>query len=142
MRALLDVNFLIALLDTQHVHHAPARQWLVRNIQHGWASCPLTQNGCVRIMAQQSYSNPVTACEAAALLRGAAHTEHHEFWSDDVSLLDEHIVEWRALLSSHQLTDVYLLALAVKRDGRLVTFDRNVQLAAVRGATPQHLIVI
>ena len=48
MRALLDVNVLIALLDAGHVHHTRASQWLISEIGHGWASCPLTQNGCVR----------------------------------------------------------------------------------------------
>ena len=55
MRALLDVNFLIALLDAGHIHHQRARQWLEQEIENGWVSCPLTQNGCLRIMAQPSY---------------------------------------------------------------------------------------
>ena len=59
MRALLDVNVLIALLDRDHVHHSRARSWLVTHAASGWASCPLTENGCVRIMAQPAYPNPL-----------------------------------------------------------------------------------
>ena len=58
MRALLDINVLIALHDRDHVHHSHATSWLAANIKHGWASCPLTQNGCLRIMSQDGYSNP------------------------------------------------------------------------------------
>ena len=49
MRSLLDVNVLIALLDAEHVHHDAAREWMRENIRHGWATCPITQNGCLRI---------------------------------------------------------------------------------------------
>ena len=59
MRALLDVNVLIALHDREHVHHEHSAQWLETNIEHGWASCPLTQNGCLRVMGQPGYSNPL-----------------------------------------------------------------------------------
>lgn len=59
MQALFDVNVLIALHDREHVHHALAAQWLESNIEHGWASCPLTQNGCLRMMSQPGYSNPL-----------------------------------------------------------------------------------
>ena len=71
MRSLFDVNVLIALLDAAHVHHARATQWLGENIRHGWASCPLTQNGCIRILAQPNYPNSVPAVQAAARLREA-----------------------------------------------------------------------
>ena len=67
MRALLDVNVLIALLDAEHLHHEAARRWLRNNIQHGWATCPITQNGCLRIMAQTGYSNSASvACRRTA----------------------------------------------------------------------------
>jgi predicted nucleic acid-binding protein len=65
MHALLDVNVLIALLDSDHVHHARARAWLKENIRHGWASCPLTQNGCIRIMSQPGYPNALPATAVA-----------------------------------------------------------------------------
>jgi toxin-antitoxin system PIN domain toxin len=142
MRALLDVNFLIALLDADHIHHSAAMGWLSRNIRHGWASCPLTQNGCVRILAQAAYPGGIAPAEAAALLHGAVSTTHHRFWPDAVSVLGDDVLDWQHLLSARQITDAYLLALAVKYEGRLVTFDRNVPLPAVRGVTAQNLVVI
>lgn len=142
MRALFDVNFLIALLDVDHVYHGAARDWLARNIQHGWASCPLTQNGCVRILAQSAYPGSIVPSEAAALLHDATSTKHHHFWPDDVSVLGDGVLDWQHLLGARQITDAYLLALAVRHKGRLVTFDRNVPLAAVHGAVAKHLIVI
>jgi toxin-antitoxin system PIN domain toxin len=142
MRALLDVNVLIALLDAAHVHHAAATRWLDANIESGWASCPLTQNGCVRIMSAATYprTQPVTA--VAARLRDATGMYLHEFWPDDISVLDPLRFEQDRWLSSRQVTDAYLLGLAVHRDGRFVTLDRSVDPRLVHGATPEHLAVI
>ncbi|MGH8090043.1 MAG: TA system VapC family ribonuclease toxin [Rudaea sp.] len=142
MRALLDVNVLIALLDAAHVHHARAMDWLRENIRHGWASCPLTQNGCVRILAQANYPNSVPAAQAAARLREAVRTVHHAFWADELSLLDDDLFNWTHLLGPRQLTEAYLLALAVRHKGRFVTLDGRVPLAAVPGAAAKHLAVI
>jgi toxin-antitoxin system PIN domain toxin len=142
MRALLDVNVLIALLDPDHVHHASARQWLASNQAAGWASCPLTQNGCIRIMSQPRYPNPLPA--SAVIHRLAQATGHpaHEFWPDEVSLLDAAVADASRVHGPGQITDLYLLALAVRRQGRLVTFDGAVPLAAIHGARPAHLVVI
>lgn len=142
MRALLDVNFLIASLDASHVHHGQAREWLERNFRYGWASCPITQNGCVRILSQPTYPASKPMAEVAIRLHEATQEAGHEFWPDDVSVLGEDVLDWQRMLGSRQITDAYLLALAVQHDGRLVTFDRNVPLAAVRGATARHLAVI
>jgi uncharacterized protein len=139
MRALLDVNLLIALLDAGHVHHADARGWLEANIAQGWASCPLTQNGCIRIMSQTGYPGSQRPALIAARLAEAARTQWHEFWPDDLSLLDAGRLDWRYVLGSRQLTDLYLLSLAVHHGGRLVTLDRAVTLAAVPAAGPEHL---
>lgn len=141
MRALLDVNVLIALLDSGHLHHGRAVAWLTENIGAGWASCPLTQNGCIRIMSQPGYPNSVPPAAIAERLGEATATEHHAFWPDAVSLLDGR-TEWSAVLGSRQVTDAYLLSLAVGQGGRFVTFDRAVPLKAVRGARAQHLVVI
>jgi uncharacterized protein len=141
-RALLDVNVLIALHDQQHVHHEVAANWFIANARHGWASCPLTQNGSVRIMSQPGYPNPVPVAQALAMLqRSCAHTSH-QFWPDDVSLLDAKRLAHDRIHGHRQLTDLYLLALAVARGGRLVTFDAQVPLNAVRGAGAQHLVSI
>lgn len=142
MRALLDVNVLIALLDAAHVHHASARAWLEANIEQGWASCPLTQNGCIRILSQPAYPGSQPPAAIAERLAEAAAKQWHAFWPDDLSLLDKECVNWRHVLGSRQLTDVYLLALAVRRGGRLATFDRSIPLGAVGNATEAHLAPI
>ena len=69
MRALLDVNVLIALLDSDHTSHAVALGWFTENAREGWASCPITQNGCVRIMSNPGYPNALPIQSAASLLR-------------------------------------------------------------------------
>jgi len=142
MRALLDVNVLIALFDAAHVDHGNARAWLEANIEQGWASCPLTQNGCIRILSQPTYPGAQPPAAIAARLAEAAGTSWHEFWPDDLSLVEPRCVDWRHVLGSRQLTDVYLLALAVRRGGRLVTLDRAVPLAAVASARKANLEMI
>jgi toxin-antitoxin system PIN domain toxin len=142
MRALLDVNVLLALLDTDHVDHRRAREWLGAEIDHGWASCAITQNGCVRILSQPQYPSPVSAAEATDRLERATSSEHHEFWPSSVSVLDPRLVDRTRVHGPRQVTDVYLLALAVHHEGRFVTFDGRIPLAAVRGATPQNLVVL
>ncbi|MEI7949673.1 MAG: TA system VapC family ribonuclease toxin [Gammaproteobacteria bacterium] len=142
MRALLDINVLIALLDASHLHHQRAMQWLHANIHQGWASCPLTQNGCLRLMSQPSYPNARSPNDIADRLREATSTEHHKFWTDAVSVLDVERFHWQQLLFSRQLTDAYLLALAVRNNGVLVTLDSHIQLAAVHGAQPHHLLAL
>lgn len=142
MRALLDVNVLIALLDAAHVHHREARAWLGDNIDDGWASCPITQNGCIRILSQHAYPGAQPPAAIAARLAEAVETRWHEFWPDDLSLVESGALDWQQILGSRQLTDAYLLALAVRRGGRLVTLDRAVPLAAVPGASEQHLVTL
>ncbi len=142
MRALLDVNVLIALLDAQHLHHEAARRWLRANIRHGWATCSITQNGCLRIMAQPAYPNCLPASDVARRLREAISTEHHRFWPDEVSLLDPGVVDWKQIIGPRQITDVHLLALAVARKGRFVTFDAHIAPGAVIGARDSSYCLI
>jgi uncharacterized protein len=137
---LLDVNVLVALLDAAHVHHRVATAWLLEHIDFGWASCPLTQNGCMRILSNPSYPSPLPMTQVAERLAQATTEASHAFWPDAVSLLDAGRIGWRHVLTGRQLTDAYLLALAVDQGGRFVTFDRGVALAAVRGARPAHLV--
>jgi uncharacterized protein len=142
MRALLDVNVLIALLDGGHVHHAAANAWLAANIREGWASCPLTQNGCLRIMSTGAYPRAQSVSAVAARLSEATETRFHEFWPDEISVLDATRFKPSRWLSSRQITDAYLLALAVHREGTFVTLDRNVDFDLVLGAEPRHFAVI
>ena len=142
MRALLDVNVLIALLDTTHIHHTLARNWFAENHTHGWASCPLTENGCLRIISQPNYSNSIPVKSALEKLNFARRTPLHAFWPDDVSLLDFAAVNIEFIHGPKQLTDIYLLALAVKNGGRLISFDRKIPLSAVHRARAEHLVII
>jgi toxin-antitoxin system PIN domain toxin len=142
VRALLDVNVLIALLDAAHVHHRAAVRWMERNVEHGWASCPITQHGCIRIMSQPAYPGARPTAEIAARLSEAAATPHHAFWTDDIDLLGGHALDWRRVLGPRQVTDAYLLAIAVRRRGRFVTFDARVSIDAVPRAKPGHLVRI
>jgi toxin-antitoxin system PIN domain toxin len=140
LRALLDVNVLIALLDDAHVHHRRARDWLGEHIGGGWASCAITQLGCLRIMSNAKYPSPRPAAAVAQRLAAAARTPHHEFWAARVDPLGSTDIDWSLLLSPRHTTDVYLLALAVAHGGRLVTFDAHVPWRAVRGAEPGHYV--
>ncbi|MDZ7749045.1 MAG: TA system VapC family ribonuclease toxin [Halofilum sp. (in: g-proteobacteria)] len=142
MRALLDANVLIALLDESHTHHGAAMDWLAGEIDHGWASCPLTQNACVRIMAQPAYPGDFTPAEVAVRLGEAVADPSHAFWPADVSLLDRARFDWSHILGHRQVSDVYLLQLAVHNSGRFVTFDQHIPLDAVAGATEAHLVVV
>jgi toxin-antitoxin system PIN domain toxin len=141
-RALLDVNVLLALLDSDHVDHVRAREWLDHEIAAGWASCAITENGFVRILSQPRYPSPVSPTEAIALLSRACDSAHHAFWPCDVSALDARIVDRSRVLGPRQVTDAYLLALAAAHGGRFVTFDRSLSLAAVPGASEHHLTVL
>jgi uncharacterized protein len=142
MRALFDVNVLIALLDAGHVHHCAASTWLTANIEQGWASCPITQNGCLRIMSTETYPRSQPLAVVAARLREATELQFHEFWPDGISVLDAGRFEQGRWLTSRQITDAYLLALAVHHDGVFVTLDRGVDRNLVRRAEPRHLAVI
>jgi uncharacterized protein len=142
MRSLLDVNVLIALLDADHSLHEPATRWFAANAKAGWASCPITQNGCVRIMAHSSYPNALPVGAIVGRLAEATAHAAHAFWADDVSLLDGRVADSGRIHGPRQLTDLYLVALAVRNRGRLVTFDRAVSLEAIRGAEKKHLLLL
>ena len=143
MRSLLDVNVLIALLDGNHILNSIAHERF-NNFRHdGWASCPITEIGVIRIMTDPNYKRVkrITAHDVAEAL-GEMTKINHEFWPDDISILDRELFATESVHSSKQVTDNYLLALAVRRNGRFVTFDRKVSLSAVPPATSQHLLVI
>ena len=142
MRALLDVNVLIALHDRDHVHHETAASWFESNISDGWASCPLTQNGCLRVMSQPGYSSPQPLAHLVRMLQRSTSTTHHAQWQEDISILDSARFNHAHIHSPRQLTDLYLLALAVRNEGRLVSFDLRIPISAVRGALDSHLVLL
>ncbi len=141
MAALLDVNVLVALFDPVHAHHEAAHEWFGQNRKRGWATCPLTENGTVRVLSNPAYpGRRTTVRDAIRRLDDFLESGDHTFWPDSVSLCDENLIRPDHLLGHRQLTDVYLLALAVTNGGWLVTFDRNFPLAAVEGAEADHLV--
>ncbi len=137
---LLDVNVLIALADPMHVVHEAAHHWFAAEGRHGWATCPLTENGFVRVASHPSYPNrPGDASALLTILRDMCAGPGHAFWPDDVSLRD--IVRPGAVLTHGQATDVYLLGLAVHHGGRLATFDRHLAATLVEGG-PEALATV
>ena len=142
MRALFDVNVLLALLQRDHAHHEGAQQWWAGNSMAGWASCPITQNGFVRIISQPRYPKPMSLAAAIGVFAELIEGTDHSFWPDDISLLDAQHIDPKRILGPKQLTDIYLLALAVKNGGRFVTFDRAIPVSAVRRARDAHIVVI
>jgi hypothetical protein len=142
VRALLDINVLIALFDPDHVSHQRAITWFSRHAKEGWTSCPLTQNGCVRIMSSPSYPSPKPVQALVRRLAEACAERIHQFWADEQSLLDSEVFDSSRIHGPRQMTDVYLLGLAVQHEGRFVTFDGRIPLAAVRKATERNLVVL
>ena len=142
MTYLLVVNVLIALIDRKHVSHEDAHRWFEREGGKSWATCPLTENGVIRIVSHPKYPNtpgsPAVVADVVSRVRSLAG---HVFWPDDISLLESMRIDAAKLLTSRQVTDSYLLALAVAHDGRLATFDRRLSAKAVRnGGGALHLI--
>ncbi len=142
MTFLLDVNVLIALIDPAHTHHDVAHAWFAGRGQQAWATCPLTENAVLRIVGHARYpSSPGTPAAVAPLMAGLCALPGHVFWADDISLRDPAKLDTARLLSSGQVTDSYLLALACAHGGKLVTFDRRLVTDPVpRGAQGVHLI--
>jgi toxin-antitoxin system PIN domain toxin len=140
---LLDVNVLIALFDAAHINHEDAHRWFARNRRRGWATCPLTINGCVRILSNPAYVNvETTAAEVLSRLRRLCADKDHTFWHGSVSLLDESLFRAPLITGHSKITDIYLLGLAVRRQGRLATFDRSIPVKAVVGANENDLEVL
>jgi hypothetical protein len=141
--SLLDVNVLVALFDPDHVHHDLAHDWFADHREAGWATCPVTEAGFVRVVSNPAYQPDAPRPSAAVQrLRTFCASGHHHFWPDRVSLLDETIFDAAAARGYRQITDVYLLGLATQMDGALATFDRSIPIGAVRGAAERHLRVV
>ena len=139
---LLDVNVLVALIDPAHVQHDRAHDWFAAKGRKAWATCPLTENGVLRVVGHARYPNsPGTPAAVAGLLSVLLALGGHEFWPDDITLFDSRRIDAKRLLDSGQVTDAYLLALARARGGQLATFDRRlVADAVIDGSKALHLI--
>lgn len=139
---LLDVNVLIALLDPAHVQHDAAHEWFAMHGHKEWATCPITENGVLRIVGHPRYPNsPGTPAAVAPLLAGLLALPGHVFWPDDISLMNPARFDVKRILTTGQVTDSFLAGLARAHNGQLATFDRRLVLDAVHeGAKSLHLI--
>lgn len=143
MRHLLDVNVWVALLDEGHVFHAQALAFIERR-RVQIATCPLVENGVVRVLNLPGYSKlgPVGFELVADKLAEICASVDHAFWPDDVSLRTPGMVNWSRVLGHNQITDLYLLALAVAHGGCLVTLDQRVATGTIVGAADRHLLLL
>ncbi|HZD48536.1 MAG TPA: TA system VapC family ribonuclease toxin [Silvibacterium sp.] len=123
---LLDVNVLIALIWPEHVFHPQAFSWFERNARHGWATCPITQMGFVRVLSNTPSTNAPDISEALRLLDLNLSHPNHEFWPDEIGLSPAIGLVGAKLQGHRQITDAYLLGLAMHRKGKLATFDRSI----------------
>ena len=131
---LLDVNVLIALSWPEHAHHAAVRRWFTKNSAKGWATCPLVQAGFVRIVANPAFSSrSVSVREAMEGLRVSLEDRAHRFWPDSISLPQAAHLLKQPITGHQQITDAYLVALAIHNKGKLATMDRGISAIAPEG---------
>lgn len=124
---LLDVNVLIAAAWPTHQAHEKTQQWLGRHAREGWATCPLTESAFVRIVSNPAFSpNALTVADALDLLRANLGHPFHHFWEDDIPFLQSLERFDNRLMGHQQVSDAYLLGLAIHRRGKLATLDRAI----------------
>ena len=141
MISLLDVNVLVALAWPNHVHHGRALQWFSAIDEKGWATCPVTESGFVRVSSNvRVIPDARTPGQAIELLRQIRRLPGHRFWADDVSPVDSDSPAFEQVVGYRQVTDAHLLTLAVRNRGRLATFDRGV--AELAPGTPAAVELI
>jgi hypothetical protein len=135
---LLDVNAIIALISPGHVHHGLIHDWFTRRSFRGWATCPITENGAIRVLSQPVFAKGLRRpADVIEVLRAwkQAQPAHHHFWTDEVSLADEALFHADRITSHNHVTDAYLLGLAAKHGAKLVSFDRTLPWQAIRNGT-------
>jgi len=138
--ALLDVNVLIGLMDPAHPSHQEAHDWFSRHRRQGWATSPITMNGCVRVLSSPAYLTvEATSAQVVSHLSRFCAAKDHHFWEDSVAITDSAVFLPELIGGHRKVTDAYLLALAVHNGGRLATFDRSIPVKAVIGARAEHV---
>jgi len=139
---LIDINVLIVLIDPSHVGHDTAHRWFAETGAAAWATCPLTENGVVRIVGHPKYPSSAGSPASVAPIVVCLRTLPGDvFWNDDLSLVDSDLVDVDQILTPSQVTDSYLLALAVKNSGQLATFERRLSTRAVRSGRAGLLVI-
>lgn len=124
---LLDVNVLIATAWPTHQAHQKVQHWIGRHADEGWATCPFTETAFVRILSNPAFSpNAVTPSDAFALLQANLGHPAHCFWEDDIGFIQATEPLLDRIVGHQQVSDAYLLGLALHREGKLVTLDRGV----------------
>jgi len=137
---LLDTNVLLALAHPRHIHFGSARSWFTNAGRADWTTCPITENGFLRIASQPTYPNrPGDSSAVRVILSRLRSAPGWHFWADDVSLLD--VIDPDTTIPHSQITDLYLLGLAAHKGGKLATLDSRINASAVRGGR-QALFVI
>lgn len=132
---LLDVNVLIALAWPNHVHHRAAREWFRAVGREEWATTPITESGFVRVSSNAvAIPGAVRPAEALGLLARMCAAPGHRFLTDDVELLVGDTLDPARVATHRQVTDAHLLAVAVRHDARLATFDRALAGLGPNGA--------
>ena len=138
---LLDVNVLIAMAWPVHQGHARVHQWLARHAGEGWATCPFTECAFVRILSNPAFSpNALTPAGALELLRANLGHPAHRFWEEDLSLVEAVEPFAERLVGHRQVSDAYLLGLAIRKKRMLATMDRGV-LALLPERSPERQII-
>jgi toxin-antitoxin system PIN domain toxin len=124
---LLDINLLVALLWPAHERHDRAIHWFTRHRGKGWATCPFTEAGFVRIVSNPAFSrDSVQPREAIQVLGANLAAKDHQFWPDESPLAETVAFAGARLQGHQQITDAYLLGLAFRRGGRLATLDQRI----------------
>lgn len=144
MRAyLLDVNVLVAMAWPRHSAHGMVQQWLAREARKGWATCPFTQAGFVRIISNPAFSpDALSPQQALSLLQVNLEHPAHQFWPAGLRL-NEALAKVGKVIGHQPITDAYLLGLAIHNKGRLVTLDRAVaSLLPASGTAAPHTELI
>lgn len=128
MTSLPDVNVLIALAWPNHVHHAATWAWFKAHQEEGWATCPLTEAGFVRVSCNPSVvHHPVTPLDAIRVLKRLTQLGSHVFWPLDQSIVRLPDSIGVRLQGYRQITDAVLLATAMQRHGQLATLDGGIE---------------
>ncbi|MBM4088527.1 MAG: VapC toxin family PIN domain ribonuclease [Planctomycetes bacterium] len=139
----LDINVLVALFDAADAHHDAAHCWFAGVGAASWATCPITENGLIRVLSNPAYPTVfATPVDVTQRLRIFCSQPGHAFWSDVVSLTDSTLFDISRLRGHQQITDLYLAGLAARQGGRLATFDEHIPLGALVNVPRDVALVI